>query len=70
MPKKLTKKEAEHVLEEEFGTREHMIAGWNRALPGRVVRAIEALGGAYQRDWGITRMPPLWKLWKGVKSCD
>jgi hypothetical protein len=70
MPKKLTKKEAEHVLEEEFGTREHMIAGWNRELPGRVVRALKTLGGEYQQEWGITRMPPHWKLWKNAKSCD
>jgi len=59
----MNKKEAEDVLEKEFGTREHMVSRWNAKLPAKVVRALEALGGAYQRGWGITRMPAVWKSW-------
>lgn len=58
----MTKRDAENLLEQEFGTRELLIQRWNATLSAKVVKAIELLGGKYQPDWGLTRLPPLWKL--------
>lgn len=62
----MTKRQAEDVLEREFGTRELLVERWCAPFGPRVLEALRKLGGEYTEDFGVTRMPPDWK--KGVRG--
>jgi hypothetical protein len=52
----MTKDEAEHILNWYYGSSRIIVAD-GAGLSVGVVTAIEVLGGKYQSQWGVTRLP-------------